>query len=65
MENRLHAPEEFLGKFGSKLDLYQLMTVDCEYSILIIFSGILLASIQKNIIRIFTTNSCRKEKGDG
>ena len=30
MESRFHAPEEFLGKFGSKLDLYNLLTIDCK-----------------------------------
>ena len=28
MESRFHAPEEFLGKFGSKSDLYNLLTID-------------------------------------
>ena len=28
MESRYHAPEEFTGKFGSKLDLYNLLTID-------------------------------------
>ena len=31
MESRHHAPEAFLDKFGSKKDLYQLLTVDRKY----------------------------------
>ena len=63
MEERLHVPEEFLGKFGSKLDLYQLLTVDSGYFRLTFYSELLLADIKKNIIGFFKANSCWKEKG--
>ena len=28
MDSKYHAPEEFLGRFGSKLDLYNLLKID-------------------------------------
>ena len=28
METSMHAPEEFAASFGSKLDLYNLLTID-------------------------------------
>ena len=30
MESRFHPPEEFVGKFGSKHDLYKLLTIDSK-----------------------------------
>ena len=30
MELSYHEPEEFLGEFGSKADLYDLLTIDCN-----------------------------------
>ena len=45
MEERLHVPKEFQGKFGSKLDLYQLLTIDIGYFRLTLYREILLAVI--------------------
>ena len=35
MESNLHAPEEFTANFGSKLDLYNLLTIDRKNSFIL------------------------------
>ena len=64
MESRFHAPEEFLDKFGSKLDLYKLLTVDCKQPLTpIILVGFYLPSFGKNDIALYETTFSKTEKG--
>ena len=63
MEYRFHAPEEFLGKFGSKLDLYKLLTVDCKQPLTpIILVGFYLPSFGKTTLHFMRQLLAKQKK---